>query len=183
MKKTLYTNQSLFNKIIELLKEKGLLLDILDYHLAEHKEMEIRSCEWDCTGDLRFGGSEGIYLDIYAEGNLGIGEPKVRLGVFKTLREDREAFRQMARLQADFIWETIDFVNNNLDDFTWTGYDVDFYHNGIKTTGYTTPTMDSANNLMKRNLKYEWEEVIITNNETCKEIKFSKSEIEEKAFE
>lgn len=176
--KKLYTNKTLFYTIVEILKEKGMFLDILDYHLPASKEAEIKDYEWDCTADLKFGGSEGIYLDIYAEGNMGIGEPKVRLGTFKTLREDREAFHQMAKLQADFLWEARDFVNHNIDDFTWCGYDVEFYHGDKRTMGYTTKSMESVNNLIKRNRKFTWDYVVVTNNATCKEKHIRREEID-----
>lgn len=177
MKKTLYTNETLFHAIVEKLKEQDLFLDILDYHLADHHTIPIKTYEWDCTGDLKFGGSEGIYLDMYAVGNVGDGIEKVRLGVFKTLREDRAAFGYMAKLMADFIWETRDFVNGNIDNFTWTGFNVDFYRDNKRTMGYTTSSRNSANNLIKRNCKYQWDYAVITNNENGKETKINKEDV------
>ncbi|MEE0930537.1 MAG: hypothetical protein UIM53_06010 [Acutalibacteraceae bacterium] len=118
-KKTFYTNETLFNAIIGILKDKNLLPTSLDYWLPErYKVIEFRNYEWDCTADLQFGGSEGIYLDIYAVGYINSDEKqKVRLGVFKTLGESREHFYEMAKLQADFIWEVRDFVNEHIEEF------------------------------------------------------------------
>ena len=183
-KKTLYTNETLFKTIVNILKEKGLLPDILDYHLAESIHTEpIKTYEWDCTAELKFGGSEGIYLDVYIEGNIGIGKPSVRLGVFKTLYESREAFYTMAKLQADFIWETRDFVNAHIDDFEWTGFNVSFFKGEKRTMGYSTGTMDRVKKLMTRNLKYDWDYVIITNNENCKDTRITRDDVEKIAFE
>lgn len=177
MKKKLYTNESLFNTIVNILKDKGLLPNILDYDLSERYVTELKTCEWDCTADLRFGGNEGIYLDVYAEGNLGNGNEKARLGVFKTLGENRDSFYQMAKLQADFIWETREFVDNNLDDFNWTGYDIEFYREDKKTMHIWTASKDSAYKSLKRRYKYDFDYAVIINNETNKETRVEKSEI------
>lgn len=183
-KKTRYTNETLFKTIVNILKEKGLLPDILDYHLAEHyNTYDIKTYEWDTTADLRFGGSEGIYLDVYAEGNVGCGKPRVRLGTFKTLVESRNAFYTMAKLQADFIWETRDFVNSHIEDFEWTGFNVSFFKEKTRTMGYSTGNMERVKNLMKRNLRYDWDYVIITNNETCKDTQISRDDAEQLALE
>lgn len=117
MKKKFYTNETLFNTIVSILKDKGLYPDILDYHLADHHPVEIKNYEWDTICTLQFGGCEGIYLDVYAVGNIGRGKEKVRLGVFKTLDTAREAFYTMAKLEADFIWETRDFVDSHIEEF------------------------------------------------------------------
>lgn len=53
------------------------------------------------------------------------GESKViSLGTFKTLLETDEAMHQMAALEADFVIILNRFVEKNLDDFTWSGYDL-----------------------------------------------------------
>lgn len=178
MAKQLYTNESLFNTIVNLLREKGLLPDILDYDLSDRNIADIKTCEWDCTADLRFGGNEGIYLDVYAEGNISKGHDKVRLGVFKTLCEDREAFYTMAKLQADFIFETRDFVNENLDDFNWTGYDIEFYREEKKTMHVWTASREVAYRSLKRRYKYDFDYAYIIDNETGMKTKINKEEIE-----
>ena len=175
--KKLYTNETLFNTIVNILREKGLLPDILDYDLSDRHITDIKTCEWDCTADLRFGGNEGIYLDVYAEGNIGDGHEKVRLGVFKTLGESKDYFYQMAKLQADFIWETREFVNDNLHDFDWTGYDIEFYKEGTKTMHVWTASKESAYRSLKRRYKYDFDYAYLIDNETCCKVKINKSEI------
>ena len=177
MKKKLYTNETLFNTVVNLLREKNLLPDILDYDLSDRNITDIRTCEWDCTADLRFGGNEGIYLDVYAEGNLGDGKTKTRLGVFKTLYENKEAFYTMAKLQADFIWEVRDFVNENLHDFDWTGYDVEFYRGTEQTMCVWTANKESVDRVLKRRYTYDFDYAIVIDNETEHKTKINKSEI------
>ena len=108
------------NELFEEVCKRITLPDILDYHLGNDDGDEIRSYEFDFGNHLEYGGCEGIYLTVYAE----YREEKILLGTFKTLREDRAALEQMAKLLADFIFEGKWFVNNNLDDFTWSGYNV-----------------------------------------------------------
>lgn len=177
MKKKLYTNETLFNTIVNILKEKGLLPDILDYDLSDRNITDIKTCEWDCTADLRFGGNEGIYLDVYAEGSLGSGNTKTRLGVFKTLGESKEDFYKMAKLQADFIWEVRDFVNQNLHDFDWTGYDVEFYKGGEQTMCVWTAHKESVDRILKRRYKYDFDYVVVIDNETDYRTKICKKDI------
>lgn len=57
------TTEELFNKIKDILKEKGKLPSILDNGLATHKPVPIKTYEFDLVNKLAYGGSEGIYLD------------------------------------------------------------------------------------------------------------------------
>lgn len=177
LRKNLFTNESLFNTIVNVLKEKNLFPDILEYDLSDRNVVEIRTCEWDCTADLRFGGNEGIYLDVYAEGNIGNGYEKVRFGTFKTLYRDRESFYTMAKLQADFICEVDEFVNDNMEDFNWTGYDVEFYRENKKIMHIWTSNRESAYRALQRRYKYDFDHAIIIDNETNGETRVERSEI------
>lgn len=107
-----WTTKRLFEQIVETLKESDSLPDILDYHLGSYDEREITTYEVDCVGRLNRGGSEGIYVDVYLE-----GEETIRLGTFKTLRDDREAWAIMGRLMADFQWECERFINEHINEF------------------------------------------------------------------
>lgn len=107
-----WTNKRLFEQIVETLKESGSLPDILDYHLASYDERKITTYEVDCVGRLSRGGSEGIYVDVYLE-----GEETIKLGTFKTLGDDREAWTIMGRLMADFQWECDRFINKHINEF------------------------------------------------------------------
>lgn len=112
-----YTNQEFF---AELCKRVDLPR-ILDYSMASSKTVEIKSYECDFWNSMKYGTSEGIYLDI----GLEFRNPErtvIPLGTFKTLDDSREAMREMARLLADLIHATFRFMNEHLDDFDWTGY-------------------------------------------------------------
>lgn len=166
-----YTNKELFYHIEEILKEKGLLPEILEYSLAENYHLkEFADYEWDIMGDLDFG-CEGIYLSVYAEGCVteqGKDE-KVHLGTFKTLEAGRPALYIMAKLQADFMWETREFVNNHLADFTWYGYDVDFYKDEQKMFGMSCKNYDSKQRVLRLHLdRYDY--AIVRDNITRKEV-------------
>ena len=174
-----YLNKDLFNVIVDVIKEEGLLTDILEYYRPDPREFEIRTYEWDVYADLFFGTCEGIFLDLYIQGNLGYKDApeKIWLGSFKTLRTDLAALKELATLQAYFIWYCKKFVDENIDDFEWTGYKVEFYKGDQKTVGYSTAHRSGVNNLIKRNFKYEWDYVIITTNTTQKEKKYNKEDI------
>lgn len=120
MRKTPYTNKELF----EIIRDKVTLpKEILDYAIPAQEEIRIESYEWNVWNSLNFGTNEGIYLDIGAE----FHHPShriVRFGTFKTLQTDLGAMREMGRLLADLVYTISDFVNNNLDDFEWSGYQV-----------------------------------------------------------
>ena len=66
-----YTTHELFHEIDSLLKGKELLPDFLDYGIASGREdTEIRTHFWDVVFTVRFGGSEGIYLNLFLDGEL-----------------------------------------------------------------------------------------------------------------
>ncbi len=118
------TTRELFNKIRDILKEKGMLPDILDYGLATDRPVPIRNCDFELKNNLDYGGSEGIYLDLWMV-SFEDGEKKTcGLGIFKTLDSSGGAMHIMAGLLADFIIEATSYINRNQDDFTWEGADV-----------------------------------------------------------
>lgn len=116
MRKKPYKASELFEEICKKIE----LPDILDYHMGTRSEEEIRDYQWDFGNDLEFGGNEGIYLDMYAQTR----EKRIHLGTFKTLLESKEAMKKMANLLVEFIFAGSQFVNSNLDDFTWNGYKI-----------------------------------------------------------
>ena len=66
MKKPM-TTADLFNEIKTILKNKNMLPDILDYGIATSKPVPIRIYEFELKNNLDYGGSEGIYLDLWIE--------------------------------------------------------------------------------------------------------------------
>ena len=108
-----WTNQKLFEQIVENLRKNDELPDILEYHMPAFFEKEITTYEDVCLGSLYLGGSEGIYVDVYLEGRVY----SIKLGTFKTLRDDYESWCIMAKLMADFQWECTVFINNHIEEF------------------------------------------------------------------
>ena len=52
--------------------------DGIDYALPENKELEIRSSEFSVVSQVAYGGSEGIYLDIYLDGSIDVYKRQAR---------------------------------------------------------------------------------------------------------
>ena len=94
MKKPMSTEE-LFNKIKDILKEKGKLPSILDYGLATHRPVPIKTYEFDLINKLAHGRSEGIYLDLWIEYFVNGEKEKKKLGTFKTLHEESERLTVM----------------------------------------------------------------------------------------
>ena len=111
--RTKWTNIKLFEQIVENLRKNDELPDILEYHMPAFFEKEITTYEDECLGSLYFGESKGIYVDVYLEGRTYT----IKLGTFKTLKEDYESWCIMAKLMADFQWEFIVFINDHIEDF------------------------------------------------------------------
>ena len=97
MKKPM-TTEDLFNKINGILKEKGKLPDILDYGLATSDPVPIRTYQFDLKSNLNYGGSEGIYLDLWIVYYDCKERQQKGLGTFKTLSTSNEAMHTMAAL-------------------------------------------------------------------------------------
>ena len=172
MKKPM-TTEDLFEKIYGILKEKDKLPDILDYGLATSNPVPIRTYEFELKNNLDYGGSEGIYLDLWIVYFDDGERQKKGLGTFKTLSTSNEAMHIMADLLADFIIEEYTYVNGNLDDFTWEGADVHpFDENGKKIGwGYTCSSMERALEIKEELLK-KYPQVVVRDNATRKEKTF-----------
>lgn len=169
------TTEELFNKICSILKEKELMPDILDYALATGDPVPMTTYEFDLKNNLDYGGSEGIYIDLWIEYYKENERNRKGLGTFKTLREDREGMQIMGRLLADFIVEEHSYVNKNLDDFTWEGADVHPLDGDGKRLnwGYSCPSMESA--LKKKDeLLKKYPAVVVRDNPTRKEVVYRK---------
>ena len=168
-----YTTHELFHEIDSLLKGKELLPDFLDYGIASGREdTEIRTHFWDVVFTVRFGGSEGIYLNLFLDGELDSSGKSAAclIGTYKTLSRDDETFRQMAILGANFALETNWWIWDRLDDFTWTGYDVDLLLGGEVKRSMTC--YDSWENLQRylpdRAKHTTHDRIVVTDNATGK---------------
>lgn len=171
------TTKELFQKIRDILKEKGRLPDILDYGLATDKPISIRNCDFELKNNLDYGDNEGIYLNLWIVPFEDGEKRNCGLGIFKTLDRSDEAMHIMADLLADFIIETTSYVNRNQDDFTWEGADVRaFDGNGNLFNWYYS--CGSMENALKRKdeLLEKYPEVVVRDNATRKEKHFKRQE-------
>lgn len=104
-----------FTAINKILKEKNKLPDILDYEAPVRQEENIYNPEFYITAQLDYGGSEGIYLDLFIK---SYGGSKIqRIGCYKTLYEDDNAMRTMGQLYADFVIESTNYINEHYNEF------------------------------------------------------------------
>lgn len=174
--KRLYTAPEIFQLIMRQLREEGKVPDILDYDLATQEVFEFRDYEFDILGCVNYG-CEGIYLDLFWKGSIGDSRERRQgeIGTIKTLQTSDEAFRQMAVLMADFQTTAHRFVNAHLDDFTWLGFDIDYYRfgsdkpcYGVTCKGMTTDTdaVQEAKRTMKSYQKNPFDYAVVTNNGT-----------------
>lgn len=175
MKKPM-TTEGLFNRIYGILKEKEKLPDILDYGLAAYNPVPITDYGFDVKNNLNYGGSEGIYLDLWIEYYEDNKKQEKGLGTFKTLRTDNEAMHIMAALLADVIIEECAYVNENIDDFIWKGADVHPIDESGKRSewGYSCGSMEAA---LKRKdeLLRKYPKVAVRDNATRKEKIYSRN--------
>jgi hypothetical protein len=165
------TNQFLFDTVVQILKEQCKLPDILDYHLHEHNLKEFSDYQFNSGYMLDYGGSEGIYLDVFVKGICDETENTIvlPLGTFKTLQTSEDAMVEMGKLAGLFTFALSRFVNQNIDDFTWKGYDVNFYkEDGIYAFGYSCSDKEKA---LKRADEYKekYPKVILRDNRTREE--------------
>lgn len=111
--------------VIERMKEKGLLPEILDYAIASSAGYQYEVCDLDfeVKCDVNYGGSEGIYLDTCLEGVFGHGDENITAPfiTFKTLEESDEALRTMCNLQADCMIATREYLKEHADEFKRKG--------------------------------------------------------------
>lgn len=121
-----YTNKKLGETIRKTLEEKGLIPDIMERFLpADGPDIEITSCAWEPIGELSYSFCT-LFLDMYAVGSVTAHGKSERISFgsfqsescFPSTTDKRQAFYAMAKLQADFIIETQDFVRENLSSFT-----------------------------------------------------------------
>lgn len=119
----------LFKELVNRLSEKGILPkpdqrhesdvglqldynysnDFLDYVLSkECDSTELKPNQCIVHGDLNYGSSEGIYLDLSIETE---NCETFDFGTIKTLSDDRFAMHAMASLLADILVESWDLFN------------------------------------------------------------------------
>lgn len=150
MKEKMLTNQDLFHWVHNKLKEENLLPNHLDYGSAYFMPHYFYNDHIRILFDLNYGGSEGIYLKLYACGNFGKGmeSQQVCLGTFKTLSTDDNSMRQMGILAADFILHTQEFLEQFEEQLCWTGWTIKFYNKDERLqrtlTNYSAMTLNDV---------------------------------------
>ena len=133
--------RELFLMIDEELGKKGLIPDdILDYSCAGSASEMIQSEEFDVVPHIVHGSSEGIYMDIRLEAGdcarvFSTPKPELRIGTYKTLQTDKEAYKKMAMLGAEFVYALQEYIDMHMDEFNWTGFDITVFRNAGDTIG------------------------------------------------
>lgn len=174
------TNTLLFNKINEILEDNNQVPDILDYRLPGELK-EITTYSFSSSYSLDYGGSEGIYLSHFIEGQLNFEQKdlkRVEVGCYKTLLTDDESMRKMGILAANITLATYKYLSSHLDDFTWEGTDVTAYDvNDKMVSGYTCGKKDDAlREITKLGSREKTSYVILRDNATREEKRFTRQE-------
>ena len=129
-KRKKWNARELFIMIDEGLREKGLRPEkILDYSNAGSATELLLSEEFDVVPYVVHGSCEGIYMTILLETGdnaqvFSSHKPRLNLGTYKTLNTDKESYMKMAMLGAEFVFALRDYVNDHMDEFNWTGFDL-----------------------------------------------------------
>lgn len=177
-----YRMKDLWEIIIKKLEDTGKYPQgFLDYDIFTGANREILTHQFTFGNSLEYGGSEGIYLTLYlVTYETGMQEARRQLGTFKTLESNDEAMRKMGVLLADFIILGTEFVNANLEDFTWTGYRVTPYkENG--EPAYSIGVKDKEKAIAEMDFIFDrnpgkYPKIEIRNNETRKSVTFTHSD-------
>ena len=144
--KAKYTNKSLMDALIQEMAKKGMIPEGLDYiqSVCYGNKTELRNYEFDNASTLDFGGNEGIYIHFAIRGRIDDSreDKTIDLGTAKTLGEDIESMRMMGKLMADFVYTLKMFVNKNIEDFTYCGYNVGI--TDISGWNYECPNAERA---------------------------------------
>lgn len=117
-----HTTADLFNETIEAARTAGLLagLDaILDYAEPARGAQPISDFQFETLFQLRFGGSEGMYIDASIRGvwQDGGSAGQRDIGTIKTLQEDMAAMLTMGQAVGALTWCARDYIDSNIDDF------------------------------------------------------------------
>ena len=96
----------------------------LDYDLlcSTCKYDKLYRCEFDVVGEVTYGGSEGIYGDIFLYGNWSKErddpfKSRARVYVLKTLKQDKESYLAVGMLVNLICYYANEFVATHLDRF------------------------------------------------------------------
>lgn len=120
------TNADFMKAIVRLAKENGWYYEaekIMDYFLPESSCIkELSNYEFDFRAIVKYGGSEGIYLECYLEGSFDENDfdddmAIIPCGTFKTLGDGLREAQIMGRLAGILTYYARYYVTNNFDRF------------------------------------------------------------------
>lgn len=115
------------NAIVDSLKKDGRWPVILDYIIPCSEDYAFKSGDICASYDISYGGSEGIYTELYLIDFSGDEEIKIKIATAKTLEDDAGAYRTMAMLGANLVLAFNEWVRKNRDLFIREGYGLMFY--------------------------------------------------------
>lgn len=99
---------------------------ILDYILpnehdiSSHEEMEeLTDYRFDVVPQVKYGGSEGIYVDVQLHGRFDDSRrTTLHLATIKTLSEDIDACKRMGELCGVILYHATRYINKNIHRYT-----------------------------------------------------------------
>lgn len=125
-----WNTEDLFNEALRLVKENGYYPDESDLPLEScnayaERDQLIFSDDWEPEVSVDYGGSEGIYIDVYISGpswysasdNAGAECRKIEIGIAKTLNEDINSFVKMSTLAGAIKAYLTEIWNDNACHF------------------------------------------------------------------
>lgn len=122
--KSRYTPSTLMQAIHDRVVAEGCYAEaelIMDYFSAGKTapDFNFSSYEFIVVAYPYFGGSEGIYLDVEAQGIFDSSGKynRCNIGTYKTLRQDLEAMQIMGRLGGSIAYHAACFINEHLEAF------------------------------------------------------------------
>ena len=127
--KRYFTVKDVFDAAVKLAKadprfEQYSKICALDYAIicSGCEAGTLYRAEFDVVGDVSYGGSEGIYGDIYLYGNWRKDRcetcgNRVRVYVLKTLSTDRESYLAIGMLTNLICYYANKFISEHMDHF------------------------------------------------------------------
>lgn len=130
MAKKLKTIQQLGNEILEELKKRKGLPDILESYgsntVGEESQEEIYDIEFDVTATVSFGSCEGIFVCAYADGYFAKNpEERKRILLFtaKTLDVSQATAETMGQLAGKCVFVGGEYIEAHKNELVRRGYE------------------------------------------------------------
>ena len=148
------TTSNLVHDVLEQLKKTDFW-QILDYANLDKNEENILDIEFDVLATTKYGGNEGIYTDLWINGNIGNSQNNsYHICTCKTLYEDDEHFRQMALFGAEFQILSRKWIDQHFDQLIRTGVKLTCYKNEIEKAEYICCSKERAEEKLNILMKY-----------------------------